>query len=299
MSVPFPLRKKSEELAGRIPDLKSAALRTAFQVLHGTHPLRKAGDGETFWQFREYRPGDAPLSIDWRQSAKTGRVHVRERELQKAQAFLFHLKSGPDMGFSAEAHLPTKRRYAALLALTLALLHSREGGTVALAGRQKPGHSEKTIETFERLLLGESGGGEGTFGPGVTLPAIPAHAGLYVLSDFLEPPDDIRHTLAPAMARTKNGCALQILDPAEIEFPWRGRVQFENMSGGERHLADNAADIAAAYRARILGHIESVRDICARAGWRHILCRTDEDPAKPLLALRAHAYTPPPGSGAV
>lgn len=284
----FSLRKHSEDLAGQIPDLKSAALRTAFQVLHGAHPLRKAGQGEAFWQFREYRPGDAPLSIDWRQSAKTDRVHVRERELQKAQSFYFQLKPGADMDFRSAESLPTKKHYAALLALTLALLHSREGEMVAVAGRQRPGHSEKTLETFEHLLL--SGGGD-ALPSGADIAGLPAHAGFYALSDFLEPPEEIEHTLAPVMAKTRNGWTLQILDPAELDFPWRGRVQFENMSGRDRHLADNAADIAAAYRERILSHIEAVKALCARAGWRHVLCRTDKDPVRPIMDIRAHVYS--------
>lgn len=295
MSQPFPLRKDSEDLAGKIPDLKSAALRTAFQVLHGAHPLRKAGPGETFWQFREYRPGDAPVSIDWRQSGKTDRIHVRERELQKAQSFYFQIKSGADMDFRSDPALPSKKRYAALLALTLALLHSREGEMVAIAGRQRPGHSEKTLETFEHLLL--SGGSDENM-PDAARAGIPSHAGVYLLSDFLEPPEQIEHDLAAVMARTHNGRMFQILDPAEVEFPWRGRVQFENMDGRVRHLTDNAADIAAAYRARILSHIETVRAICARGGWHHILCRTDEDPVKALMAARALAHTPFNGEAA-
>lgn len=278
----FPLRKSAENLAEKVPDLKTAALRTAFQVLHGSHPLRKAGQGETFWQFREYRPGDAPLSIDWRQSGKSDRIQVREKELHRAQSFYFQIKSGTDMDFRSTESLPTKRKHAALLALTLALLHSREGELVAVAGRQRPGHSEKTLETFEHLLLNEEAEDFSA--------NIPSHAGLYLLSDFLEPPEKIENKLASFGARTHNGWMIQILDPAEINLPWRGRVQFENMRGQDRHLTDNAADIAAAYHERILAHIETVKALGAKNGWRHRLCRTDEDPVRALMDIRAHAH---------
>ena len=37
-----------------------------------------SGKGDSFWQFRPYRAGDAPARIDWRQSGK-GDAHLRAR----------------------------------------------------------------------------------------------------------------------------------------------------------------------------------------------------------------------------
>ncbi|MCC6598108.1 MAG: DUF58 domain-containing protein [Alphaproteobacteria bacterium] len=285
----FPLRKNAETLSARLPSLRAAALQTAFHVLHGPHPRRRAGGGESFWQFREYRPGDQPQAIDWRQSAKTDRVFVREKEQHKAQSIFFWVAGNQGMDFKSQSALPSKKEFANLLALTLALLYSREGEMIAYAGRQRPGHSEKTLQSFEHLLLETA---EDT-PASAALAAIPSHAGCYLLSDFLEPSETLTKNLAPLDGRTHNGWMLQILDPAEITLPYKGRMRFENMEGTDSHLSENAADIATAYNARILAHIEKIRDLCLKMGWRHRLCRTDEDPVlilRDLITRAAHIH---------
>ena len=62
-----------------------AAERVAATVAQGVHGRRRIGVGETFWQFRRYEFGDAATRIDWRQSAKTENLFVRENEWEAAQ----------------------------------------------------------------------------------------------------------------------------------------------------------------------------------------------------------------------
>ena len=50
----------------------------------GVHGRRRSGMGETFWQFRRFRDGDAPNAIDWRKSARSHRLYVRENESEAA-----------------------------------------------------------------------------------------------------------------------------------------------------------------------------------------------------------------------
>ena len=63
-----------------------AAERVAMTVTQGVHGRRRVGSGEAFWQFRRYQPGDGADQIDWRQTAKTDRVYVRETEWEAAQS---------------------------------------------------------------------------------------------------------------------------------------------------------------------------------------------------------------------
>ena len=51
-------------LADRLPDLMVEAKRVANTVAHGIHGRRRAGPGETFWQFRQVQPGDPVGAID-------------------------------------------------------------------------------------------------------------------------------------------------------------------------------------------------------------------------------------------
>lgn len=50
---------------------------SARSLLAGRHRSRVRGRGLDFIELRQYEPGDDTRSIDWRASARTGRVHVR------------------------------------------------------------------------------------------------------------------------------------------------------------------------------------------------------------------------------
>src|SRR5690348_14410584 len=71
---------KSGKLAARIPRLILEARRVASTVIHGLHGRRRAGSGETFWQYRHFTSGEPAQNIDWRRSARDDHLYVRERE---------------------------------------------------------------------------------------------------------------------------------------------------------------------------------------------------------------------------
>ncbi|MCB9982233.1 MAG: DUF58 domain-containing protein [Rhodospirillales bacterium] len=266
----LPLRPEAERVAAQVPELRARAVKTAFHVLHGANPRKRAGAGESFWQFREYEPGDMPREIDWRQSAKTDRVFIRQKEQYNAQSCLFWTKRNADMDFKSDTSRFNKKYTSAVLALTLALLHSHGGEMVGFAGHGRPGHSEKTLKAFEHLLTDEAHD---------SLPVslnIPRHAHFYAISDFLEPVADIRSAFKPLAERTLNGWMVAVLDPAELDLPYDGRILFENMAGESRVMIDNARDIRSAYQARMRGHLEDLRALAERWGWRFVVHNTAE-----------------------
>src|SRR3954464_14814533 len=81
----YRLRTAADAAAATLPPLLVAANRIAATVALGSHGRRRAGPGESFWQFRPYSRDDTPQSIDWRQTAKFDVVFVREREWVAAQ----------------------------------------------------------------------------------------------------------------------------------------------------------------------------------------------------------------------
>ena len=83
--VSYRARDEAEALAAALPPLLVDAERLASGAWLGVHGRRKAGIGETFWQFRRYRVEDPAVAIDWRQSAKTQHLYVREREWEAAE----------------------------------------------------------------------------------------------------------------------------------------------------------------------------------------------------------------------
>ena len=118
----LPLRRRAEQLAATLPPLLVAAERVAATVFQGVHGRRRVGQGETFWQFRHYETGDTPQLIDWRQSAKSDHVFIRELEWEAAQSIWIWRDHSPSMAWRSGQELPEKRDRADLLGLALALV---------------------------------------------------------------------------------------------------------------------------------------------------------------------------------
>jgi uncharacterized protein (DUF58 family) len=133
-----PLHEQAEQLAASLPPLLVEAERLASSVSLGVHGRRKAGMGESFWQFRRYAPEDPAASVDWRQSAKSQHLFVREREWEAAQAVWFWRDGSATMRFKSQFSEITKIDRAALLALALGSLLLRGGERVGLFGRAPP-----------------------------------------------------------------------------------------------------------------------------------------------------------------
>src|SRR5438128_12589561 len=134
-----PLRERAEQAAASLPPLLVAAGRVAITVAQGVHGRRRVGQGETFWQFRQYQPGDAASRIDWRKSAKSERLYVRETEWEAAQSVWLWRDASASMDYTSAGYVPggewpTKRDRAQLLLVALASLLVRGGERLTVLG---------------------------------------------------------------------------------------------------------------------------------------------------------------------
>src|SRR6202000_2355293 len=109
---------KAEALPPALPPLLVDAERLASAVSLGIHGRRKAGMGESFWQFRRSRAEARSTAVDWRQSAKSQHLFVREREWEVAQSVWFWRDGSAGMQFKSGS--VTKMDRASLIALALA-----------------------------------------------------------------------------------------------------------------------------------------------------------------------------------
>ena len=99
------LEGEAHALAARLPELVLDALKVANTVAHGIHGRRRAGSGETFWQFRQFQGGDPATIIDWRRSASSDQLYVREREWEASHTFWLWPDISASMAFRSHLAL--------------------------------------------------------------------------------------------------------------------------------------------------------------------------------------------------
>lgn len=269
-------RIEAENLAGFLPGVLLEARRLA-AAAPGVHGRRRAGPGEAFWQFRDHRPEDGAKLVDWRRSARGDRLYVREREKEAAQTALFWID--PDVGFdwSSGDGWPTKTRRALAICLALSILFTRGGERVGVLGGTPPRTGARAIDRLAEELSRAR----------VTTPPPPAtRSAVIYASDFYAPPDDWRERLRVAAATGATGALLMIADPAEEDFPFRGRTLFEEPGGAKRQALFGRAEAAQAeYATRLAAHRAAIREVAQAHGFIALLHRTDRSAAPTLSML--------------
>ncbi len=287
MTPAFLNQQRAEHLASRLPPLLVAAERVAVTVAQGVHGRRRVGQGETFWQFRRYQPGDSAEDIDWRQTAKTDRVFVRETEWEASQSVWLWRDASPSMRWHSNSRLPQKIDRADLLTLALMALLLRGGEQVALLGEgQRPSMGRATLarmaEALARNAPATAAMGDISLPPDVPLPR---HAHAVLVSDFLSPLADIAGAVRRIAARGVSGFMVQVLDPAEETLPFTGRTRFEGLEREGDMLIPRVEAVREDYHATFAQHAAGLADIARQVGWGFLRHRTDHAPEAALLSL--------------
>lgn len=274
----------AHQLADRLPDLLIEAKRIAATVSHGIHGRRRAGPGETFWQFRQLQSTDDAQLIDWRRSASSDHLYVREREWEAAHTMWLWPDLSPSMAFRSHIAPVSKKARAIVLMLAAAELLVRGGERVGLLGLTQPTASRRATVKLAEALAQHSDGPvlAGSLPPKAR---IARYSGALLISDFLDPLPDIRARLEGLAGTGISGHLVQILDPAEETLPYDGRTEFLAPEGGARWIADRAESLRGAYRQRLEAHRAGLAEIAHRLGWTFMVHHTDRSASEPLLTL--------------
>jgi uncharacterized protein (DUF58 family) len=235
--------------------------------------------GDEFWQYRPAVAGDGARLIDWRRSGRGDQHFVREREWQAAQSVALWVDTSRSMTFTGDRRREPKAARARLLALALAVLLVRGGERVGLTGDAAPPRGGRAH--LMRIAAALADEGRDDYGAPDLTGLVP-HGRAVFVSDFLGDPEQVETAIAHAADRGVKGALVQVLDPAEEEFPFDGRTIFESMGGGLRHETLRAGDLRARYLDRLAGRKARLATLAARAGW-HFHCHHTGGGAQPAL----------------
>ncbi len=282
------LRHEAELAAARLPPLLVAAERVAATVQQGVHGRRRVGMGESFWQFRRYEFGDSIRKIDWRQSAKSDRLFVRETEWAAAQSVWLWPDPSPSMRWRSKRNLAEKRERADIISLALASLLVRAGERVAVLGTgERPISGKVALDRLaQRILLRPAPKANAGDLPGFE--PLPRYSTLIMVGDLLAPLEATDKFVRRYAAAGVRGYLFQVLDPAEVSLPFSGRTRFEGLEDEGQLLVKRAETVRDEYRQKMAEHQAGLADIARASGWNYTLHLTDQPPEAALLKLYVH-----------
>lgn len=280
MSLAPHLRQEAETLAAHLPPLMAGAERLAHTVHMGEHGRRRAGLGDSFWQYRPFQPEDGARRIDWRRSARSDETFVQEKEWQVAQSVTLWVDGGASMSYGS-GDLPKADR-ARTLVLAIAILLARAGEKVGYLGALRPRRGGGSLlEELATLMLMADPLDHAPLGES----EMPGWSRALFVSDFLGDPAQIEAAVAQSAAKGVRGVLLQVLDPAEAEFPFSGRRIFESMSGNVSHETLRAGNLKDRYLARLAERQDTMAALARRTGWQFMTHRTDRPATEALHVI--------------
>jgi len=274
---------ESRTLAASLPRLVLEARRIAANVIHGLHGRRRAGAGESFWQYRRFVSGEPAQRVDWRRSARDDHLYVREQEWEAAHTVWIWPDRSPSMAFASRDARDSKLERALIVAFALAELLVDGGERVGIPGLVSPTASRSIIDKMAQAMLHDDAAR-------LSLPPsfVPSPLSeIVVLSDFWSPIEEIRGMLAGLSASGAHGTMIQVVDPAEETFPYSGRIEFVEPEGGNIIIAGRAESWASDYVARLALHREQIRLETAKLDWLFSTHTTSRSAAELLLFLHS------------
>jgi len=277
-----------------IDDLEVVARHIVEGLRTGEHRSPFHGFSAEFSQYRPYRPGDDLKYLDWKVLARTDRLYTRQfRETTNLSAVLV-LDASASMAYAGDpqGNGVSKFAYARLIAAALAYLLVQQGDAVGLmtmadgkfvyvpprGGRM---HLRRVLAQLSRLTPA------GVWTPGAVIARaaelLRRRGVMLVLSDFYDAEAETLTELKRAARRGHETTLLQVMSRAEIEFPYRGGVEFEDLEGGGSRIVEASA-LVEGYRARVTEFINRWRTEARASGLDYALMTTDVPPDDALRA---------------
>jgi uncharacterized protein (DUF58 family) len=266
----------------RIRNLELLAKSVVEGFINGLHRAPYFGASIDFAEHRGYVPGDDIRRVDWRLYARTDKYFVKQYEADTNANFAVLLDISKSMGFASQG--VSKLEYGSYVAACLAYLSHLQRDRVGITTFDadvvtyvppSAKHFNVLLHTLDRAKAERQGN------LSANLNKIAEHfkrkSIIVLISDLYEDPDDLLQALTPYRSMGHEVIVFHVLDPAEIDFPYRDASRFQDLESGEEIpvIAESFAD---EYRKLMLAHIDALTTKCAEVRVDYMLLNT----SKPL-----------------
>jgi uncharacterized protein (DUF58 family) len=272
------------EALSRLKNLSLAARRVVEGYFAGLHKSPHKGFSIEFAEHREYTPGMDPRHVDWRVLGRRDKLYVKQYEEETSLRCHLLLDKSASMGYKSDGVALTKLQYASYLAASLAYLIAFQHDAAGLVTfdtavrdrvppRQGPGHLRLLMERLEQ----NQAGGETTLSDTFHQLAetIKRRALVVVLSDLFDDPTALLSALKHFRHNKHEVIVFQILDPAEVTFPFDDVTRIEDMES-RREITSDPRAFRRAYLDELARFLEAIRGGCRASQIDYVVAQTDQ-----------------------
>lgn len=280
---------------GNLPGLEWKARYVMEGFLPGLHGSPFHGPSVEFRDYRDYQPGDDLRRLDWRLYARNDRLCVRRYEQETNARCYLLLDTSASMGYRGQAAWASKLEAARVLGLAVGFMLLGQSDAVGLLSVVAPEGAAAPVRYVRPsqkphqagALVGELARLSPQGGPvlarllGAAARIAHRRSLLVLLSDLLEPSEQVERELRRLRFDGHECVCLQVLDGDEVEFPFAEPAVFEDMETGERRRVAGS-EVGPAYRARFAEFLSAWQELFLSLDVPHAVVRTDQDPGRAL-----------------
>jgi uncharacterized protein (DUF58 family) len=268
----------------RVRNLGLAARGVVEGFIAGLHSSPYKGFSVEFAEHRKYAPGDNLRYLDWRVLGRTDRLYLKQYEEETNLRAQILLDASGSMAFAGAPGGLTKLQYGSFLAAVLAYVMTRQQDAVGLTtfdtklrldlpAGSSPRHFDEIMKRLEAVRPGR------TTDLGATLHRLAdrfkRRSLIVLISDLYDDPEALATALHHFRHKRHELIVFQVLDRAEIEFPYRETASFLDMETGETVQVDPSY-VRDDYRQRMAEFLDRCRKLCADCQVDHVLMDTSE-----------------------
>ena len=276
---------------GMFAPLRLKARSVADGVYAGSHKSPRKGSGVEFGGHRAYVPGDDLRYIDRHALMRHGSLLIREFETETDRDLWLFVDATRSMAYAGPGAPGPKYGFAALLAAALAYVAVRTGDRVALdfvGGKgARPVPPRAGRDAFERVVTaledvepdGDLSQDHGVLERALGRAQRSARRGAIqvVLTDLLDLPAGSLEALTTLTTRGRSLQVVQVLAPAERDFPFEGAVQLRSLEG-KSLVETDATQARQSYLAALAAAQRSAAQQLLPRGGRLLSCATSDAP---------------------
>ncbi len=286
-------------------------------VMTGMHRSPYHGFSVEFAQHRQYAPGDDIRHLDWKVYGRTDKLYLKQYQQETNLDLILLIDASGSMAYTSSPRTPRWRKYdyAATLASALSYLALRQQdrvGLVVFADTVLSASRVASSRDHWRAIIGAMAARRVDPGPGSAaqdhgratdlarlfeqvLAKLTQRSLIVLISDLFEDPETLEGGLARACHRGHDVMVLQVLDPAERDFPFRSGVEFIGLEA-EGRLGIEPSALRKAYLEAFEDHLRRIVQVTRRFHFDHVLLDSQQSMGAPLshyLARRASATRKP------
>jgi uncharacterized protein (DUF58 family) len=269
------------------------ARRIVDGFLAGKNKSNRYGFSVEFVEHREYSPGDDLRHLDWKVLGRLDRYYIKRYEEETNITAMLVLDTSASMNYSSGTL--TKFEVAATAASALGHLFNRQRDAVGLAlfadelqAFQPPSVRVASLAGLVARL--QEAVPQGKTGLESALQRVVREVSrrclVVILSDLFMEPKELASCLQFLQYHGHEAVVLQVLDDAELTFPFRKNTLFRGLEDAREYLTEPHR-LRTRYLDKLEEFLGAIRKTCEASAFDYQLINTHEDLGQTLATLVA------------